>query len=125
MNIAGCNYNRKNVAALLKYHYQDLDSKELSQQLKHGKHFEINSELILEREPNNQYDKNAVRVFAQTEKAIFPLGYIPKKYAEEISNIIIDNPDDITLTLNKIHMFKPKGQDKHMFVVECDIDIED
>ena len=43
----------------------------------------IGEEIILIREPNNHYDKNAVAVYNLDKKQ---LGYIPKNLAFEISN---------------------------------------
>ena len=65
------------------------NSKELLKLLKEVPKEKLN--LVLSREPNNEYDSNAVRVSIKVEgydKSRF-IGYIPKDYSELVSYVII------------------------------------
>ena len=44
-----------------------------------------NQELMLELEPENKFDPNAVKIISLSEEGKCFLGYVPKKFSAEIS----------------------------------------
>jgi len=50
------------------------------------------SSFVLKREPENEYDKNAVQVFLAVRKGQYflDLGYVPRRKAEELAPLMDD-----------------------------------
>ena len=55
---------------------------------KYKKIFEINDDLILEREYNNQYDQYAIKVICKKNGNIYQLGYVPRFYSKDLSKML-------------------------------------
>jgi hypothetical protein len=47
-----------------------------------------NQDLILESEPENKFDPNAVKIISLNEDGKCFLGYVPKKFSAEVSAIL-------------------------------------
>ena len=47
-----------------------------------------NQELMLELEPDNKFDPNAVKIISLSEEGKCFLGYVPKKLSAEISAVL-------------------------------------
>ena len=45
---------------------------------------EVGDELLLEREPDNKYDPNAVKILSGE----FHVGYVPKKFSSEVAALM-------------------------------------
>ncbi len=58
---------------------------------KYKKIFEINDDLILEREYNNQYDQYAIKVVCKKSGNIYQLGYVPRYYSKDLSKMLDEN----------------------------------
>ena len=58
---------------------------------KYKKIFEINDDLILEREYNNQYDQYAIKVICKKNGNIYQLGYVPRFYSKDLSKMLDEN----------------------------------
>ena len=50
-----------------------------------------NDKLLLELEPDNQYDKNAIKVILCKNNKKYKLGYVPRYYASELTSILKNN----------------------------------
>lgn len=48
---------------------------------------EIKPEIHIEHQPENEYDKNAVRVVARQEERTWELGWLPKEIAKRVVQI--------------------------------------
>ena len=68
------------------------NGQQLISQLKSG------DELLLEREPENTYDKNAIRVMNSSKQK---LGFIPKDTAANLSKNI-DNNDIVKVSVSEV-----------------------
>ncbi len=51
----------------------------------------INDKLLLEPEPNNNYDKNAIKVILPKNGVKYHIGYVPRYYAKELNKLLNDN----------------------------------
>ena len=51
----------------------------------------INDKLLLELEPSNESDSNAIKVLLQKDGNIYHLGYVPRYYSCEIAKLLKDN----------------------------------
>lgn len=51
----------------------------------------INDKLELELEPNNQYDKYAIKVIISKQNKRYHLGYVPRYYSLELTNLLKKN----------------------------------
>ena len=62
--------------------------------------------IRLEREPDNQYDSNAVRVEVSVvgAKKFFKIGYIPKD-KNEIVSYVLEHEDEYFLKIQNIRLF--------------------
>lgn len=58
-------------------------------------------ELILEREPDNHADSNAIMVFVETNKGEEQIGYVTKEAAKTVAEYM-DNGKTITATITKV-----------------------
>lgn len=52
---------------------------------------EINENLILEKEPNNKYDKYAIKIMFRTCKGTYHLGYVPRYYTKQLTELLDKN----------------------------------
>ncbi len=52
---------------------------------------EINDDLILERQLDNEYDEHAVKVMCKKNNNVYCLGYVPRYYSKELSQMISEN----------------------------------
>lgn len=60
-----------------------------SENIKNNKDIlEINDNLILERDYDNKYDENAIKIISKKNGNIYHLGYVPRYYAKELSKMI-------------------------------------
>lgn len=50
--------------------------------------FQINDNLLLEREINNKYDKYAIKVKCKKNNKIYFLGYVPRYYSKELAEML-------------------------------------
>lgn len=48
----------------------------------------VNDKLSLELEPENKYDKNAIKVIFNKDNKEYHLGYVPRYYSEELSELL-------------------------------------
>lgn len=55
---------------------------------KHKGNFEVNDNLLLERELNNQYDEYAIKIMCKKNGKIYHLGYVPRYYSKELSKML-------------------------------------
>lgn len=55
--------------------------------------FEINDNLLLERELDNKYDKYAIKVICKKNGNEYNLGYVPRYYSKELSKMLEKNVD--------------------------------
>lgn len=53
--------------------------------------FEINDNLILEREKNNKYDKYAIKIICEKNGKTYYLGYVPRYYSEQLAKKLDKN----------------------------------
>ena len=53
--------------------------------------FEVNDDLILESEPDNKYDKYAIKIICKKKGHNFFLGYVPRYYSKELSQMLDKN----------------------------------
>lgn len=51
----------------------------------------INDKLSLELEPENEYDENAIKVVFNKENRKYHLGYVPRYYSKELSEMLKNN----------------------------------
>lgn len=51
----------------------------------------INDKLLLELEPDNIYDQNAIKVILEKNGKKYHLGYVPRYYAKYLSNLLKNN----------------------------------
>ncbi len=58
---------------------------------KYKKIFEINDNLILEREPENEFDENAIKVLCKKNGKVYMLGYAPRFYSKELTKMLKNN----------------------------------
>lgn len=58
----------------------------------HVKYAHWQSKFILQREPDNRFDKNAIRILLPVKKGSVKLmlGYVPAKHAKELAPMIDD-----------------------------------
>ncbi|AMY05099.1 hypothetical protein CD149_00450 [Staphylococcus condimenti] len=76
--------------------YDDLRGMELREELEFGdKIYEIQDDesihgVYLEKEPDNRYDANAIKVMVSNEYGEFHIGYIPKEDAAIFNNYVDD-----------------------------------
>lgn len=54
---------------------------------------EVNDKLLLELEPENVSDKNAVKVLIAKNGEKYELGYVPRYYSKELSNMLKNKVD--------------------------------
>ena len=54
----------------------------------HKNSFKVNDTLYLEMDKNNEYDKYAIKVMCDKGDAIYHLGYVPRYYSKELSEIL-------------------------------------
>lgn len=54
-------------------------------------YLEINDNLYLELESNNEYDENAVKVLYKKHNIIYHIGYVPKFYSKELTELLKTN----------------------------------
>ena len=66
------------------------------------KKLDNNSIIFLEREPNNKYDKNAIKVCS----LLGQIGYIGKDYAEIISKMIDNDNKIFSASISNIGKYK-------------------
>ena len=60
-----------------------------SKEIKNNKNiFEINDDLLLERDYNNKYDEYAIKVVCTKNGKNFFLGYVPRYYSKELSEML-------------------------------------
>lgn len=55
--------------------------------------FEINDNLLLERELDNKYDKYAIKVICKKNGNEYNLGYVPRYYSKELTEMLEKNVD--------------------------------
>lgn len=67
------------------FKYHDFKKKEVKEMLE----MDPNQRLELEREPENKYDSDAVRIIWDS----YFLGYVPREYSTEVSDAILENKD--------------------------------
>lgn len=53
----------------------------------------INDKLLLELDPDNEYDKNAIKVILNKQGRKYHLGYVPRYYSSELTQILKDNTE--------------------------------
>ena len=51
----------------------------------------IKNEMTIEREIDNKYDKYAIRVICKKNGSIYYLGYVPRYYSRELSEMLDKN----------------------------------
>ena len=51
----------------------------------------VNDKLVLELEPTNEYDKNAIKVLFNKDGKSYHLGYVPRYYTEELVKLLQSN----------------------------------
>lgn len=51
----------------------------------------INDTIYLEKEPNNEYDKYAIKVIYVKDNKKYHIGYVPRYYTKELSEILKTN----------------------------------
>ncbi len=51
----------------------------------------INDKLLLELEPNNLYDTNAIKVIFIKNNKYYHLGYVPRYYSKELTKLLKNN----------------------------------
>ena len=51
----------------------------------------VNDKLLLELEPENTYDPNAIKVILEKNGKKYHLGYVPRYYAEYLSDLLKNN----------------------------------
>ena len=51
----------------------------------------VNDKLVLELEPTNEYDKNAIKVLFNKDGKSYHLGYVPRYYTEELVKLLQNN----------------------------------
>lgn len=76
-----------------------------------------NRKLVLEREPENKYDKYAVAVYADILKSDggferVHLGYVPKYYSEDISNKLVDPEISYSARIKRVDLSNPNYDEK-------------
>lgn len=93
MNVAGITFRKDDVSRFFKATNQSLD---------------------LERETNNQYDKNAIKVIGVTPSGKCFLGYVPKEVSEQI--LETNSWDNIRPRLARIYQ-EPNGYQEIQFQI--------
>ncbi len=53
----------------------------------------MNDKLLLELEPQNKSDENAIKILLNKENKIYRLGYVPRYYAKELKELLINNTE--------------------------------
>ena len=53
----------------------------------------VNDKLLLELEPQNKSDENAIKILLNKENKIYRLGYVPRYYAKELKELLINNTE--------------------------------
>lgn len=53
----------------------------------------VNDKLLLEMEPTNDYDENAIKVILKKYGNTYHLGYVPRYYAKALSELLKNNTD--------------------------------
>jgi|WetSurMetagenome_2_1015567.scaffolds.fasta_scaffold94286_3 hypothetical protein len=86
-------------------------------------------ELILDPEPDNKYDPNAIRVMVDSEVGDEAtrehLGYVPKKFSAEIAAMIeVDGLDTVQCIVTKVDPDAKKWEMCEVEVVSVDEDQE-
>lgn len=51
----------------------------------------VNDKIKLELEPNNEFDKHAIKVLYEKENTTYHIGYVPKYYSSELSDLLKNN----------------------------------
>ena len=51
----------------------------------------VNDKLYLEPEPNNKYDKNAIKIIFIKNNHNYHIGYVPRYYSKQLSEILTKN----------------------------------
>lgn len=63
-----------------------------SEDIKKYRNFlKINDNLYLEREPNNYYDKYAIKIIYKKDSKNYHLGYVPRYYSKDLTEMLEKN----------------------------------
>ncbi|WP_332058360.1 HIRAN domain-containing protein [Streptococcus canis] len=106
--VAGVNYRKSNLKKAkewLEYSY-DYDEYKNDGYFNPQRYEYYTQMVYLEREPNNEFDKNAIKVLINN----IHVGYIPKKKAKKIAKLI-DNGYNYRAELSIDECFYQKGDD--------------
>ena len=79
--------------------------------------------LVIEMEPENKYDPNAVKIIYLNDETEHMLGYVPKKYSATVSGWIEHLPG-VKCTLTKLDV-NAKPWEQLWVEIEEDVDWED
>lgn len=74
-----------------------------------------NQEMILEREPNNQHDKNAIKLIGISGSNKYFIGYLPKEVSEQI--VATGLFDSVKARLTRIYVGKDDFLEFHYQIV--------
>ncbi|MBG1451467.1 HIRAN domain-containing protein [Staphylococcus aureus] len=102
-DVVGLNYEgrRKELKKLIKkmknnddffFLYSDLKGNELKEELLYEdkvyeiSDYEVIPGVFLQKEPDNPYDENAIKVMISNEYSEFHVGYVPREYASRLVN---------------------------------------
>ncbi|NGB68157.1 restriction endonuclease [Staphylococcus aureus] len=102
-DVVGLNYEgrRKELKKLIKkmknnddffFLYSDLKGNELKEELLYEdkvyeiSDYEVIPGVFLQKEPDNPYDENAIKVMISNEYSEFHVGYVPREYASRLAN---------------------------------------
>ncbi|HFH2447004.1 TPA: HIRAN domain-containing protein [Staphylococcus aureus] len=106
-DVVGLNYEgrRKELKKLIKkmktndaffFLYSNLKGNELKEELLYEDKvyeipdYEVIPGVFLQKEPDNPYDENAIKVMISNEYSEFHVGYVPREYASRLVNYIED-----------------------------------
>ncbi|HGZ4712857.1 TPA: HIRAN domain-containing protein [Staphylococcus aureus] len=115
-DVVGLNYEgrRKELKKLIKkmknnddffFLYSDLKGNELKEELLYEdkvyeiSDYEVIPGVFLQKEPDNPYDENAIKVMISNEYSEFHVGYVPREYASRLVNHM-DNIVSCTAYIN-------------------------
>lgn len=51
----------------------------------------VNDNLLLEKEPENQYDSYAIKIIYENNHKQYHIGYVPRYYAKDLTKMLNDN----------------------------------
>ncbi|QKG77401.1 HIRAN domain-containing protein [Streptococcus canis] len=111
--VAGVNYRKSNLKKAkewLEYSY-DYDEYKNDDYFNPQRYEYYTQMVYLEREPNNEFDKNAIKVLINN----IHVGYIPKKKAKKIAKLI-DNGYNYRAELSIDECFYQKGDDIYVTI---------